>query len=101
MVGRPIPRLTRFPSLSSSATRLAITTLSSICPLPPFNQVVHHGKRSGNRVRRYDSDGNDMFRFGNYRVRRHSHHHVEVAGSKRVIKVAAIIGAMSSQQGEL
>src|SRR3954469_2124339 len=90
-VGRPMPRLTRSPSLSSRATRLAIRVFSSTAPLLRDQMVDQHGGRH-DRIRRYHPDRHDILSFSHHDIAGHGHHRIEIPGRQHVSQVADVVG---------
>src|SRR6266446_7650123 len=95
-----MPRLTRSPSRSSSATRLAIVTLSSIGTLP-LDDVIDEDMRRHDFVRRDDADRHDLLGLSDDRRRRDGHDRVEIAGGEEIVEIPAIVGAARADQREI
>src|SRR5258708_15646298 len=99
-VGSPIPRFTRFPGHSSSATRRAIRVLSSIAPLPSDQEVNEYGRRH-HVVRGKDSYRNDLLGLSKDDIRGHGDQGVEVASGHRVSQIADMVSTARIDQREL
>src|SRR5215203_6532959 len=98
-VGIPMPRLTSIPSRSSRAIRLAMTVCASILSLR--DEVVDNRRGGHNVVRRYDADGDHVFRLNEDRVCGHRHHRIEIAGGEGVAEVAEVVGDKRMHEREV
>src|SRR5260370_40614011 len=99
-VGSPIPRFTRFPGRSSSATRRAIRVLSSIAPLPSDQEVNEYGRRH-HVVRGKDSYRNDLLGLSKDDIRGHGDQGIKVAGGHRVSQIADMASTARTDQRAL
>src|SRR5208337_108726 len=100
MVGSPMPRFTRSLFLNSSATRFAMSTLSSTAAAS-FHNVVHANKRSGDHFGRNGANGDDVLGFDDDFVCRGGHDHVEVACRERILEIAAVVRTVRGYQGKV
>src|SRR4051794_6826096 len=99
-VGRPMPRLTRSPSFSSRATRLAIRVFSSMGPFPQDQMVDQHGGRH-DRVRRDHPYRHDVLGLSHDDIAGHGHHRIEIPGRQRVSQVAHVIGLLGIDKSKV
>src|ERR1700675_3508484 len=99
-VGSPIPRFTRVPGCSSSATRRAIRVLSSIARLSGDEEINEHGRRR-HVVGGKDPYRNDLLGLGNDGIRGHGDERIEVTSGHRVRQIAEMVCAARIDQGEL
>src|SRR3954467_15004195 len=92
-VGRPMPRLTRSPSFSSRATRLAIRIFSSMAPLLR-DQIIDKNRRCHDGIGRDHPDGHDVLGLGQNDTGGHGDQGIEVPCGQRVGQVADVIGLL-------
>src|SRR5882724_923286 len=96
----PIPRLTRFPARSSSATRFAMMVCGSMVS-PVGNHVIDKRCRRHDVIRCDYPDWNDMLGGDDDSVSRHRHHRIEVSRGQGVREIAEIVGEEGMYQREL
>src|SRR5690349_948505 len=94
-----MPRLTRLPGRSSSATRFAMSSLSSMTTIH-FDDVIHEHMRGYDVIGRNDTRRNDLSRLDDDSCGGRGHNRVEVACRQRVIEVASVIAAFRRDQRE-
>src|SRR4051812_11756906 len=99
-VGRPMPRLTRSPSFSSKATRLAIRVFSSMAPLPQDQMVDQHGGRHDG-IGRYHPDRHDILSLCHDNTSGHGHQRIEVPRRQRISQIADVVGLLGVDESKL
>src|SRR5688500_12988475 len=99
-VGRPMPRLTRSPSFSSRATRLAIRVFSSMAPLLRDQMIdEHRGCHDG--IGRDYADRHDILGLGQDNTGGHGHQGIEVSRRQRIGQVADVVGLLGVEESEV
>src|SRR3954467_1198048 len=99
-VGSPMPRLTRSPSFSSRATRLAIRVFSSMAPLLRDQMIdEHRGCHDG--VGRDHPDRHDVLGLGQDDAGGHGHQGIEVPRRQRISQVADVVSLLGVEESEV
>src|SRR5688572_9825927 len=99
-VGSPMPRLTRSPTLSSRATRLAIRVFSSMAPLLR-DQIIDKHRRCHDGIRRDHPDGHDVLGLGQDDTGGHGHQRIEVPCGQRIGQIADVVGLLGVEESEV
>src|SRR3954463_7979181 len=99
-VGSPMPRLTRSPSLSSRATRLAIRVFSSMAPLLR-DQMIDKHCGCHDSIGRDHPDRHDILGLGQDNIGAHGHHRIEIPRRQSVSQVADVVGLLGVEESEV
>src|SRR4051794_16159916 len=99
-VGSPMPRLTRSPSLSSRATRLAIRVFSSMAPLLR-DQMIDKHRRCHDGIGRDHPDRHDVLGLGQDDTGGHGHQRIEVPRRQRIGQIADVVGLLGVEESEV
>src|SRR3954451_4011882 len=99
-VGSPMPRLTRLPSFSSRATRLAIRAFSSMAPLLR-DQMIDENRGCHDGGGRDHPDRHDVLGLGQDDTGGHGHQGIEVPRRQRISQVADVVGLLGVEESEV
>src|SRR3954469_18719909 len=99
-VGSPMPRLTRSPSFSSRATRLAIRVFSSMAPLLR-DQMIDENRRCHDGIGRDHPDRHDVLGLGQDDACGHRHQRIEVPRCQRIGQIADVVGLLGVEESEV